>query len=81
MLETVLSLLNELLAESLETPLCEEDICTPLSEYGFDSLVFVQFIVCLEDKLMIEIYDSDLLIENFATVDQILKTLDKYELS
>jgi len=73
-----------LLAESLEKEVVElaalpED--AELSELGFGSLVFVQFVVALEEAFEIEVLDSDLLIDNFKTPETMFKTLEKYFMS
>ena len=81
MLETILTLLNQLLVDSQSKPITEESVNTPLSEYGFESLKFIQFVLLIEETFDIEVLDSDLLMENFATINQILCTLEKYELS
>jgi len=81
MLETILTLLNQLLVDSQSEPITEESVNTPLSEYGFESLKFIQFVLLIEETFDIEVLDSDLLMENFATINQILRTLEKYELS
>ncbi len=80
MLEKIITLLNQLLEDSQIEPITEESVNTPLSDLGFDSLKFIQFVLLIEETCGIEILDSDLLMENFATVDQILQTLEKYEL-
>lgn len=80
MLETILTLLNQLLVDSQIDPITEESVNMPLSDFGFDSLKFIQFILLIEETCGIEILDSDLLMENFATIEQILQTLEKYEL-
>lgn len=81
MLETIFTLLNQLLVDSQSEPITEESVNTPLSEYGFESLKFIQFVLLIEETFDIEVLDSDLLMENFATINQILRTLEKYELS
>lgn len=50
----------------------------PLIEIGFTSMCFIRFIVTVEEEFNIEIYDSDLLLKNFQTIDLIFKTLHKY---
>jgi len=81
MFETILTLLNQLLVDSQSKTITEESVNTPLSEYGFESLKFIQFVLLIEETFDIEVLDSDLLMENFATINQILRTLEKYELS
>ncbi len=49
-----------------------------LSDIGLDSIQFITFIVAVEDKYDIEIFDSDLMYENFDTLDKMYTTLSKY---
>ena len=51
---------------------------TQLSSFGFDSIRLVDFIVAIEEKYNIEICDSDLLYENFDSINSIYNTLLKY---
>ena len=74
-------MLNELLKNSLDQPLDASNLTVPLIEHGLDSLTFIRFILLLEEELDIEILDSDLMIEKFATLELILQTLDKYEIT
>lgn len=67
-----------ILSEILECKL--EDITDDidLAELGFDSLKFISFIVEIESKYDIEIFDSDLEMDKFKSVTSILETLVKY---
>lgn len=49
-----------------------------LVEIGLDSIAFIQLIVLLEQELDIEIADSDLLLQNFETLEQLLTTIGRY---
>lgn len=49
-----------------------------LIDLGLNSLNFIRFIVELEKALNIEILDSDLVLENFKTIDTLMKMLNKY---
>ena len=74
----------ELLAESIEkdpVELASLAEGTDLTELGLGSLVFVQFVVALEEAFEIEVLDSDLLIDNFKTPETMFKTLEKYFMS
>lgn len=51
---------------------------TNLMQLGFDSLKFIQFIVELEKMFGFEIYDSDLILENFKTIGNLLEMLNRY---
>lgn len=51
---------------------------TILSEIGLDSIRFIEFIVVLEVKYDIEVYNSDLILSNFSTLETIFETIDKY---
>lgn len=69
------------LSEVLE--MCSEELQktppdTNLSELGLTSLSFISFIVKLEEACNIEVLDSDLLFENFSTLEKLFQTLAKY---
>lgn len=49
-----------------------------LSDLGWDSIKFIQFIVAVEEECQIEIHDSDLLFINFETMEKLFSTLEKY---
>jgi FkbH-like protein len=52
---------------------------TVLLEYkGLDSIKFIKAVVRFEEEFGIEINDSDLLMANFATLENVYKTLKKY---
>jgi acyl carrier protein len=73
--------LDGLLAEVLDKPIGEIREIPPtqlLSENGMDSLGFIRFVVLLEEEFGITIDDSDLLTENFGTLEAVQKTLAKY---
>lgn len=73
--EKIISLLAaelEISAEELRA--CEGE----LTDVGLTSLKFISFIVKLEEALGIEVLDSDLLFENFLTLDKLFETLKKY---
>lgn len=68
-----------LLAEELEITAEELKACEePLTEVGLTSLKFISFLVKVEEALGIEVLDSDLLFENFLTLDKLFETLKKY---
>ena len=50
----------------------------PLTDLGFDSLKYIEFVVAVEEKYGIEILDSDLLSEKFETPAALFQTLGKY---
>lgn len=70
--------LKQVLAQlvGIEESSISED--TQLSDIGFDSIQFITFIVAIEEKYDIEVLDSDLLYENFTTLDMMYTTLSKY---
>lgn len=73
--------ITALLAEELEVSPSELEKYhseTPLTEIGLTSLRFISFVVKLEEAFGIEILDSDLLFENFRTIDEVFATLQKY---
>lgn len=51
---------------------------TPLAELGYDSLKFIASVVEIESKYGIEVFDSDLVEDNFKCIDAICETLKKY---
>ncbi len=69
------------LSETLKMPLLEMqkfDPNAPLTEIGMTSLSFISFIVKLEEETNIEVLDSDLIFENFSTINKLCETLSKY---
>ena len=75
--QKIIALLAEALALSKEElEKCQPEM--PLTEIGLTSLIFVSFIVRLEEAFDIEILDSDLMFENFLTMDKTFETLQKY---
>ena len=52
--------------------------CAKLSDMGLDSIKFIQFIIEIEEEFDIEILDSDLLLSNFETIENIFSMLQKY---
>ncbi len=49
-----------------------------LTELELTSLQFIQFIIAIEEKFNIEVLDSDLIMSNFETLENLYKTLTKY---
>lgn len=70
--------LQKELAEILQTDASELTDNVLLSDIGFDSIQFITFIVAVEEKYDIEVLDSDLMYENFDTLNKIYATLSKY---
>ncbi len=75
--EKILQCLYEV-AEADEKTISSIKESTDLSELGIDSLKLVSLIVELEERLGIEILDSDLIFEKFETVERMFSTLSKY---
>ena len=71
----ILQMLQDVIAEENITRIADD---AELANIGLDSIRFVQFIVKLESKFEIEVFDSDLLFSNFSTLQKIYETLDKY---
>lgn len=46
--------------------------------YGMDSLLKVQLVIKIEEEFNIEFVDEDLDQRNFASVDEICRTINKY---
>ena len=49
-----------------------------LRDWGLDSLKSIDVIVALEEEYDISIEDSDLLLDNFNTVEKMVKLIEKY---
>ncbi|MHB8062512.1 MAG: acyl carrier protein [Ruminiclostridium sp.] len=49
-----------------------------LRDWGMDSLKSIDVIVSLESEFGIEIEDEDLMVENFNTVEKMVKLINKY---
>lgn len=75
--ETILQCLSETLGLSL-SELQKTDPDTHLLDIGLTSLSFISFIVKIEQELEIEVLDSDLIFDNFATINKLYDTLSKY---
>lgn len=73
--QKILELLRALLELEEGTELGKED---QLSDFGLTSILFIQFIVKLEEEFQIEIFDSDLTLKKFESVQATLDTLQKY---
>ena len=71
----IIQILQGIIAEN-NTAIISDDV--ELAGIGLDSIRFIQFIVELENKFDIEVFDSDLLYSNFSTLSKIYETLDKY---
>ncbi len=69
----------EILAEVVEIENPQEiHLQDNLSDLGLTSILFIQFIVKLEESFSIEILDSDLTLKKFETVEIMFETLQKY---
>ncbi len=51
---------------------------TKLVDIGLESMLFINFIVAFEERYGIEVLDRDLLLSNYATIEKLLHTLEKY---
>jgi len=73
----ILQCLSEVLKLSLDElhKLPEE---TQLVDLGMTSLNFIELIVKIEEEFQIEVLDSDLLFDNFSTINKFFQTLRKY---
>ena len=75
--ELIFKCLSEILAVDIDE-LKAFDLDAELTELGMTSLMFVSFIVKIEEVLNIEVFDSDLMLDNFSTLRKLLQTLKKY---
>lgn len=74
---TILQCLSDVLQKDTDT-IQAFDPNAPLSDLGLSSLSMIRFIVLIEEALDMEIRDSDLLYENFETINKIFETLSHY---
>ena len=51
---------------------------SPLTDINMSSITMISFIVDIENEFNIEILDSDLIFDNFSTLNKLFKTLSKY---
>ncbi len=72
--EVISKLLNRIIGVEIN----ENEYNESLYEKGFSSLLFIQFIVLVEEDYNIEILDDDLQYEKFESVDKIYETVNKY---
>lgn len=73
---TIFSLILELAAEhGYQGAPPPEDL--PLCEIGFDSLLTIQLVAALEARLGIEIPDSALSLESFATIESTTRVVER----
>lgn len=73
--------INECISNALGLPISAVsalDNDELLTEFGLDSLHFIQLIVILEEAFDIEVLDSDLLMVNFINKANIYDILRKY---
>lgn len=75
-MDKVLSVLNSILNDNDVTL---DQLNVDLSEFGMDSIVFIQIIVSLEEEFECEIPDSKLLISEMNTVNKIYQALVSIE--
>lgn len=55
------------------------DYDTDLQELGLDSMTCVEVVVNIEDEFGVTIDESDLLVENMATIELLEKLVEKYQ--
>ena len=75
--EKIMSILGSLVGIG-ENELSAYSMDTKLTDLGLDSIKFIQFVVEIENEFGIEILDSDLLLSNFETLENLFSTLEKY---
>ena len=75
------NIILDILASVLEmdaAKLAELPPDTALSDLGLTSITFISIIVKVEEAFDIEVLDSDLLLDHFATIEKMMQTLSKY---
>ena len=73
----ILNILSDILEIDTDT-LAKFDKDKNLLDLDFSSLKFITFIVAVEEEFGIEILDSDLIFDNFSTLNKITHMLKKY---
>lgn len=73
-LERVLSIVN---TNIKNIDLTAENLDSDFSEFGMDSIAFIQMVVALEEEFECEIPDSKLLLSEMNTVNKILDVLQE----
>ncbi|BDC94576.1 phosphopantetheine-binding protein [Treponema bryantii] len=79
MKEELIKIIRQNLSEIKE----DEDIeqIENLCDYGLTSVVLISMIINIEKAFNIEIKDEDLLFKNFLSVNTIMETLKKYNIT
>ncbi len=72
--DKIIEILNEIFGE-IKPNKAQLDV--DLTEFGFDSIMFVQAIVALEETFEVEIPDSKLMISEMNTVNKIFGILSE----
>ncbi|HEX3029375.1 MAG TPA: acyl carrier protein [Clostridia bacterium] len=75
--ETVIRIIAGVLNKA-EGELLELDESADLREIGLDSISSIDVIVSMESEFNIAVDDEDLLIDNFNTIEKLIKLLEKY---
>lgn len=75
--ETILQLLSAV-TDATVNELKALDDTALLEDHGLTSIGFIRFIVSVEETFSVEILDSDLILSNFATLQGLFATLEKY---
>lgn len=72
--------IGDIIGPLLEKEFVESDYPKNLqSEFGMDSIVLVEVIIGLEETFNLEFEDTDLIVENFESIDAIYNNLMKYK--
>ncbi len=75
--ETVIRIIAGVLSKD-EGELLEFDESADLREIGLDSITSIDVIVSMESEFNIAVDDEDLLIDNFNTIEKLIKLIEKY---
>ena len=71
-IETVLPIIN---ASIKDVELTVENLNDNLTEFGVDSIAFIQIVVALEEILGCEIPDSKLILSEMDTINKLMEVL------
>lgn len=72
-IEEIVKIIEEVIGTQIN------DYSINLFNYGLNSLGVLKLVTILEDRLVIEIDDNDLNVENMSSVNSILNMVKKYD--
>jgi len=79
-MQTIKTAIQKCLEATLDRDISDITDADSLIEAGMDSISFIRFIVALEEELDFAVRDSDLLMENFLSIDKTVEKLLTYNI-